>query len=168
MPIIAAHVRIDASTERVWDVLADFGGVHRTNPGVSASHLTSEESSGVGATRHCDLSFSGAATEERIVRWDEGRGLGIDIYDGKRLPFSKAEAEFTIEPDGEGSVLEATMACEMKYGPLGQVMDAVMVRRQYLKGWGQFIAGVKHHAESGDEVTADTPLDRGSVTLTVT
>ena len=110
MPVVAARVKIGASTERVWDVLADFGGGSKTNPGVSTSHLTSEEPTGVGATRHCDLTFSGATTEERIVRWDEGKGLGIDIYDGKRLPFSKATAEFNLEPDGEGSVLEATMA----------------------------------------------------------
>ncbi len=92
MPVVAARVKIDASTERVWQVLADFGVVSQTNPGVSTSHLTSEEPTGVGATRHCDLTFSGATTEERIVRWDEGKGLGIDIYDGKGLPFSKASA----------------------------------------------------------------------------
>jgi hypothetical protein len=47
---------IEAPIETVWTRLAeDIGSIVDWNPGVEASHLTSNNKQGLGACRHCDL-----------------------------------------------------------------------------------------------------------------
>jgi carbon monoxide dehydrogenase subunit G len=43
VPHITETVRIEASKEQVWSVLADFGGVAKFHPGLRGSHATSSQ-----------------------------------------------------------------------------------------------------------------------------
>lgn len=72
MQNVSATVEIEAPADKVWAVLADFGNIEAFNPGLTASYITGDSPSGVGATRHCDLSFAGASIEERISRPSAG------------------------------------------------------------------------------------------------
>ncbi len=65
--IIIRRVVIDAPKEKVWASLADFGNVQNLSPNVSKSYLTSDQISGLGATRHCDFTSMGAQVEEKII-----------------------------------------------------------------------------------------------------
>ena len=85
MTTITREVWIDAPHDKVWRILADFGGIYKYNPGVSNSHSTSSANEGVGATRHCDLLPAGSV-EERIIAWNEGRDYKLEIYDGRGVP----------------------------------------------------------------------------------
>ena len=51
--------RIAAPVEMVWAALADIGSIADWNPGVVASHTTSDQAEGLGATRYCDLGRAG-------------------------------------------------------------------------------------------------------------
>ncbi len=114
----SAHVEIDAPAAKVWDVLADFGNVRIFNPSVTDSHLTGDKQNGIGATRHCDLTVSGASIEERIVDWNEGGSYTVDIYDGTRNPFAKALGVFAVEPLGaDRSVASMSIEWKARGGP---------------------------------------------------
>ena len=52
MAHFSTQIRINATKEKVWEVLADFGGIYRWNPGVRHSYATSEAGHGLLATRH--------------------------------------------------------------------------------------------------------------------
>ena len=52
MPRFSTQIRIDAPKEKVWEVLADLGGIYKWNPGVVHSHSTSDSTGGEGAMRH--------------------------------------------------------------------------------------------------------------------
>lgn len=156
---ISYAVRIEAAPQRVWDILADFGKVANYNPNVTSSTLTSETEEGVGATRHCDLSMFGASIEERIVEWNAGESLGIEIYESKRLPIVRDQrASLRVEPEGSGAVLSGTLTYRVGLGPIGAAINALAVRKQLTKGWRGFLAGVKLHAETGTLVDGDTPV----------
>lgn len=88
---ITREVWIDTPRQKVWKVLADFGNVYLTSPNITKSYATSDQETGLGATRHCDLTLFGANLEERIVGWDEGHSLKIDIYDWENLPIIKTQ-----------------------------------------------------------------------------
>jgi len=166
MTKLSYETRIEAPVDRVWDVLADFGGTWRWNPNVTESHSTSEANSGLGAERHCDLAFAGAKVEERIVDWHDGRSYDVEIVDGSRTPpMNKPIAHFEVEADGDTTIVRASMQYEMKYGPLGWAMDRIMVRRKFGPLFGQILAGLKHHVETGELVTSDEGLDRAAVRL---
>ncbi len=161
----SAKVEIEASAEKVWDVLADFGNVSVFNPSVAESHSTTEETNGVGAARHCDLTVGGATIEERIVDWNEGSSYTIEIYDGSRNPFAKALGTLAVEPLGEGRSL-VSMSFEWK--PKGGFFSGFLGRA--LKGQNQkaitgVLAGLKHHVETGDPVAGRQKVDRSAVTV---
>ena len=155
------EIQIDASPETVWETLADFGGVARYNPTVVASRSLSEVNEGVGATRRCDLTIGGGHLEERINAWDEeARTYALDIVGGKRIPpFATAVATLAVRPDGVGSRVTAELVYTLKGGPAGRIMDKTMVTPKFGPAFADLLKGLKHHVETGEVVTEDTPLD---------
>jgi len=103
---IARKVTVNAQSQKVWEALADFGSVSRLSPNIIKSFKTSEQTGGVGATRHCDFAAMGAQVEERIVEWNEGESMKIDIYESKNMPsapfipYSKTPIMIVFSPSG--------------------------------------------------------------------
>ncbi len=152
--------RIAAPKDEVWSVLSDLGSIHRWNPGVKASHATSDAPGGEDATRHCDLQRPGGKAvgylEERAVEWREGDGYRIEITDSN-LPLKTASVEFALEADGDGTLVRVGPRYKLKGGPIGWLVDKVIGRRQYRKGMEQLAAGLKYHVETGNEVGDRVP-----------
>ena len=104
MPEFTVTRQINAPVEKVWEVLDDFGNIHRWNPGVKASGLTSEGPVAEGSTRHCDLAPLGSLNE-RIDRHEPNQRLAVDIYEASKLPISRSVADFNIAAHGDGTEL---------------------------------------------------------------
>jgi len=104
MPEFTITRQIDAPVERVWEVLNDFGGIHRWNPGVKHSELTSDGLVIEGSTRHCDLAPFGSVNE-RIERHEHHERLTVHVHETFKLPISSATADFNIEPKDGGTEL---------------------------------------------------------------
>lgn len=164
MTTINRSVVIDAPRSRVWEALRDIPGIQTWNPGVPSSHSTSETTEGMGATRHCDFTMPGSSVEERVVEWDDGHSYTIEIYDGTKLPpFKTARATLSIDEVDGRTVTHARMEYDLKMGVLGRLMNVMMVRSQFGKSFSGLLAGLKHHVETGEQVTADTQLDLAGV-----
>ena len=153
MPRYQATIDIDAPAEKVWKVIGDFGNIYRWNPSVPKSHLTSGTELGEGATRHCDLTSPGASIEERITDWQEGSSYTVDIYRKKRVPFVKdLTATVSVAPNGTGSTAGFDFQYQTTAGPIGKVMDRLVIGSQNRKVAERFVAGLKHYVETGEEV----------------
>ena len=157
------EVRISAPKEKVWQIIADFGGVYVYNPTVPNSYATSKNNGGEGATRHCDLAPFGSV-EERILEWREGDGYTLEIYASEKTPpFKKAIASLDLVEDGDGTIVKGTLEYALKFGPMGALMDATMARSKFDKAWSRLFAGLKHYAETGEPVGGKTTLNLGEV-----
>lgn len=164
MTTITHEVRINAPKEKVWDILADFGGIYKFNPGVSDSYSTSSANEGVGATRHCDLLPAGSI-EERIIEWNEGRDYKIEIYEGKGAPpFKSAIAHLKIQPGGDGTRVKMHLDYSLKFGLFGSLMDRLLVKQQFSKAVPGILAGLKHYVETGEVVDGKIRLSLQPVT----
>jgi uncharacterized protein YndB with AHSA1/START domain len=141
-----AEVHIDAPVESVWDVLADIGAIHTWNPGVVESHVTSETSDGVGASRRCNLAGN-TYFDEDVVEWSPNEAITFRIV-GTNMPFARADIAFRLQPEGGGTLVTVSPDYAMKFGPLGWLMDALMVRRNYRKGVAQLLDGLRAQVES--------------------
>lgn len=155
MTTISASTRINAPKARVWEVLADLGGISKWNPGVARSYYTSEQTRGDGASRHCDLQPRGWL-EERAFDWREGEGYTIDVYDSD-LPLERNRVRFTLSENGEATTVTVTADYKLKFGPLGALLDAVYGRRQFRRGFEGLLAGLKYHVETGELVGDAVP-----------
>ena len=146
MATFTSEARIQAPAEAVWDVLADIGAIHTWNPGVQDSHVTSESGEGVGASRHCDLGGKSYLNED-VVEWSPNEAITFRIV-SSNMPFARADIAFCLHPDGGGTRVTVSPDYAMKFGPLGWMMDALMVRRMYRKGMAQLLDGLRDHVES--------------------
>ena len=156
MASVTATTKINASKEAVWAVLANIGAISNWNPGVSKSYVTSDRARGDGAERHCDLGTKGDYLKERALDWREGEGFKIEVYD-TNLPLKRNVVTFSLQSDGEGTVVSVSPDYELKFGPIGVVMDRLCARAQLRKGMADLLAGLKYHVETGELVGDKVP-----------
>ena len=158
MGSFTTSVRIDASKDRVWEVLSDLGAIYKWNPGIAHSFTTSDAARGDNAMRQCDLP-DGGFLRERAFNWSEGEGFTIEIYDTS-LPLKESFVDFRATPEGEATVVNLKMDYKLKFGPIGVLMDAVFASRQARNGMADLLAGLKDYVETGKQANptrADEP-----------
>ncbi len=156
MAHFSTQIRIHATKETVWEVLADFGGIYRWNPGVRHSYSTSESNHGLLATRRCELLKGDDYLDERILEWRDGESFKVDIYE-TNLPIHRNVIEFSIEADGSGTIVTVAPDYALKYGLLGRLMNQIVVRRKFKKGMEDLLTGLKYHVETGEVVGDRVP-----------
>ena len=154
MGYFSVQTKIDAPKEKVWEVLADLGSIYKWNPGVS--HSTSESTQGEGATRHCDLQNPSGYLEERATNWREGEGFTIDIYESN-FPIKRNLVQFSVEANGNGTIVKVAPDYQFKFGPIGSLLDRLILGRQLRKGMANLLAGLKYHVETGEVVGDKVP-----------
>ncbi len=111
--------------DELWAVLADFPNIADWTAGLTASHATSERTSGVGAQRHCDLS-SGGTLEETVREWDEGHTLTISIDEVTKVPLKRATSTFRIDKSAKGHTITMETDFTPKGGPFGRLLGPVL------------------------------------------
>jgi hypothetical protein len=64
---------------------------------------------------------------------------------GTNLPFKTADIRFRLRPDPEngGTMVAVSPEHELKYGPIGALMDTLMVRKTYLQGMEGAASGLE-------------------------
>lgn len=143
MPEFTIIRQINAPVERVWDILDDFGDIHRWNPGVKASELTSEGQVTEGSTRHCDFAPFGAVNE-RIERHEPNQRLTVSLYQTFKLPISSAMADFQISAQDGGT--ELTLHYDYTLNFLGRMAKG-LTGKQMRKGMDGLADALKEESE---------------------
>jgi hypothetical protein len=145
MTVLENSIQIEASPEAVWRVLGALDALDQYDPGVKKSELLAGPNEGVGAARRCDLA-PGGWFEERVTDWKPNTALAFELYECT-LPLKRLAHRYTLTARDGGTFVTQTMEYELKLGPIGWLMDAVMVRRKWNDGIRGFFAGLKKHVE---------------------
>ncbi|WP_149304488.1 SRPBCC family protein [Pareuzebyella sediminis] len=148
--IIASVTEINASKEKVWEVLSPIGDIEKFHPLVKKSHAISTVKSGMGAKRHCELLPMGQMVEE-VVQWDEGSSFILQVIGGKMLPpYRFMEGKVDLIEIGKKTKVTFSFSYQLKYGILGRLMNALLIRPQFKKAPPQYVAGLKEYVEKLD------------------
>jgi ligand-binding SRPBCC domain-containing protein len=138
MTTLHHKIRIEAPVDDVWQAIAgDLTAVQHYNQTVSSARLLGDQREGVGAARRCELKPKGFV-EERVWEWTPGKAIGLEVAASEwPIVFMKWKTELAGE--GAGTLVSQEMNYELKFGPLGVLMDALVMRRR-LDGaiWGVF------------------------------
>ncbi len=154
-----------APVSDVWAILDDFGGIHRFSAGVERSPINpGTPSSGVGSERNCVL-YDGNNLQERVTASVEGKKLDIEIFQTS-MPIKDASGGFTLAPTPSGGTqITMRMQYTVKFGPLGMLMDAVMMKRMMTGSLDRLLAALDHHVVTGEEIGKDwTPPANAATT----
>lgn len=156
MTKLSSEIKINAPAQQVWAALADLERVQQFSPGVAKASYTTDSKEGVGAGRHCDLQGPSGWVEERVTEWNEGESLTIEIFDSS-YPLKQAFGRFTLTPAGEETNVSFDLDYELKFGPIGALLNVLIVRRLFGKANKTVLTGLKYHVETGEVVDKEIP-----------
>jgi len=146
MTIIRHDLRARCAPERVWALLADLEAVARYNPGVTTAAVRGTQRTGVGAVRACELAPKGRVVE-RVTIWEEGRALGLEIAESD-WPIHFMRWVTRVDAIDGGSRITQDLEYEVKLGPLGWVMDRLVMERKLRATLDAVLTSLVQHAES--------------------
>jgi ligand-binding SRPBCC domain-containing protein len=145
MTVLESSIRIAATPEKVWSVLASLDALAKYDPGVARSEIVSPATEGPGAARRCDLT-SGGWFKERVADWRPNETISFELYECT-LPVRRLRHSYALVREGTVTVVRQRMEYELKLGPVGRLLDALMVRRKWTAGIKGFLTGLKSYAE---------------------
>jgi ligand-binding SRPBCC domain-containing protein len=145
MTVLENAIRIEATPEKVWSALASLDTLHRYDPGVSRAEIVSEAKEGPGAARRCDLA-PGGWFKERVSEWRPHEALAFELYECT-LPVRRLKHTYTLVADGGGTIVRQRMEYQLKFGVLGRLLDAAVVKRRWNAGIRRFFGGLKRYVE---------------------
>jgi ligand-binding SRPBCC domain-containing protein len=145
MTVLENTIRIDAAPEKVWSALASLDALDRYDPGVAKVEIVSETREGQGAARRCVLT-PGGWFKERVSEWTPPEALAFELYECT-LPVRRLKHRYTLVADGGGTVVRQRMEYQLKFGVLGSLLDAVVVKRKWNAGIRGFFGGLKRYVE---------------------
>ena len=147
MTVLENSIRIDAPPEKVWSVLASLDVLDRYDPGVTKSEILTPLREGPGSARRCELK-PGGWFKERVADWRPNESLSFELFECT-LPVRRLRHSYTLTSDGAATIVRQRMEYELKFGPLGKLMDALMVRKKWDEGIKGFFTGLKQYVETG-------------------
>jgi ligand-binding SRPBCC domain-containing protein len=148
MTVLENSIRIDAPPEKVWAALASLEMLDRYDPGVVKAEIVSETREGPGSARQCDLT-PGGWFKEKVSEWRPHEALAFELYECT-LPVRRLKHSYRLVPDGSGTLVQQRMEYQLKFGPLGKLLDAVVVKRKWIAGIKGFFSGLKRYVEAGE------------------
>jgi hypothetical protein len=145
MTTIEHEIQAKCEPERLWMLLSDLEAVAHYNPTVSAARVRGARRSGVGAERSCDLRPKGTVVE-RVTHWEEGRAVGLEVAESD-WPIHYMRWVTRIAPAAGGSVITQTLEYQVKFGPLGWLLDRLVMKRKLAATLDSVFASLVKHAE---------------------
>lgn len=148
MTTIEHDVHAACAPERVWALLGDLEAVARYNPGVRRAAIEGAPRAGVGAQRTCELAPKGRVLE-RVTAWEEGRALGLEVVESD-WPIHFMRWVTRLEADARGTRITQRLEYRVKFGPLGWLLDRVVMKRKLTAALDEVFARLVRLAEHDD------------------
>lgn len=140
MTIVSHRFETSASPEKLWRCLSNLTLVKDYNPTVLSAQLRGNGRVGVGTLRACELKPKGKVLE-RVTVWEEGKAIGLEVVESD-WPVTKMSWVTRITPMGGGSILSQDLEYVMKFGPLGWLLNALVMKRNLTKNVGGALSGL--------------------------
>jgi len=139
-------VRINAPSGKVWKILANLESVQHYNPGVAKAEYITTIKSGIGAARKCDLK-DGAMVKETVTGWEYDRAITMELTESP-WPVRNMRWKTEVHNEGQFTRLSQVLTYEVKLGPIGRILNSLVMRNKMDKNLGQIFESLKQYAES--------------------
>jgi hypothetical protein len=151
MTTLHHQIRIEAAIDIVWAAIAgDLTAVQHYNPTVASARLLGSQREGVGAARRCELEPKGFV-EERVCEWTPKKAIGIEVT-ASEWPIVFMTWKTELAADGKATLVTQEMNYKLKFGPVGALLDVLMMRRKLNTGISDIFERLKAYAENSAAV----------------
>jgi hypothetical protein len=145
MTTIRHEVRANCPPDPIWALLSDLEAVQRYNPTVRRATVQGARRTGVGAERACELLPKGRVIE-RVTHWEDGRAVGLEVAESD-WPIRFMRWVTRLEPAGASTRITQSLEYEVKFGPLGWLLDKLVMKRRLTSTLDAVFASLVKHAE---------------------
>jgi ligand-binding SRPBCC domain-containing protein len=149
MATILNEIIIDAPIEKIWEALTEVEILEKYDPTVKRSIALSKNTKGIGAKRKVEMFDGKNWFEEQCTVHHPNEALTYELT-ACSFPVHQLKHSYSFEKIDNQTKVKQLMHYKMKYGWLGKIMDALMVRKQSDKGIKKFFAGLKSYAETNN------------------
>jgi len=151
---VEVSVMLISPREAVWNNLKDFASVQNYHPTVTSSTRLNDKVTGIGAERSCTFN-DGNTILERIIDYYEGDHYVVDIFDMGKMPLKSAQAIVGIRMGVDGlAELFMSMEFKAKFGPLGWVMERMMMAKMFKRLMLSILNGLNAYSKTGVPVAS--------------
>ncbi len=140
------EIIINGSIEDIWETLNTVDVLDQYDPTVKKSVATSKTKTGLGASRKVEMKDGKNWFEETCTISEPNKALKFELT-ACSFPVHSLNHSYSFEENGGQVKIKQVMCYQMKFGLLGKIMDALMVKKQSDKGIKLFMAGLKEHIE---------------------
>lgn len=154
MTTITGSTTVQISKDTAWNILADLSGVQNYNPSVLKAYYVSDHREGLDAARICEL-VGGVTVREAAVEWQDGETytLTVEFIEGMAPPIRDMHGTLSLHSiDDQTTRLDVAISYDPKFGPMGALMNVMMIRNQFEKTIAGMLTGFEHHALTGEYV----------------
>jgi hypothetical protein len=145
MATVEVRAFIQATPERVWQIIADLEGQKHWMVDVSSLEIVGEKRSGAGAVLELTSRLFGLPVVKDIMEvttWDPPRELGV-VHRGQ---FSGSGA-FRLEPQGCGTLFTWWEDFKAPLGELGELGHSWIIKPHLERVFSRSLANLKWIAE---------------------
>ena len=84
--------------------------------------------------------------EEKVTEFEPNKALTFQLT-ACSYPVHQLKHSYTFESDGDQTNVKQVMQYKVKFGLLGKVLDALMIKKQSDEGIKKFFMGLKNYLE---------------------
>ncbi|MBI3580024.1 MAG: SRPBCC family protein, partial [Ignavibacteriales bacterium] len=86
--------------------------------------------------------------KERVIGFEPQKSLAIEMYESS-WPMKFMRWQTSLKPAGKQTIVEQDLEYQVKFGLLGKLMNALVMRKKLDAGIAGVFAGLKNYVESG-------------------
>lgn len=162
MTTLYFDIIVSGDREEIWKVLVDFAGISVFHPFVRKSYtINGTPDTGLGAERRCELSADGKKyQDERIVRFVDGKEYDVEISGGNQFaPVNNLLGTMGMESLTKNQHrIYLKTSYQPKYGPIGMMINTLILKPFISKALNGVLVGFKHHIETGQSIQSVSTL----------
>jgi ribosome-associated toxin RatA of RatAB toxin-antitoxin module len=147
MATIHNEIIINASVDKIWEALANIELLVKYDPTVKQSTALSENKSGLNAKRKVLMLDGKNWFDEKVTVFNPNEALTYQLTDCS-FPIKGLQHSYSFEKLGSRTKVKQVMEYTVKFGLLGKLLDAMMIRKQSDAGIKKFFVGLKSYAET--------------------
>ena len=149
MATIHNEITINAPIEKIWTALTEIDLLDKYDPTVKKSSAITSVKSGIGAKRKVDMLDGKNWFEEKVTEYKTNETLTYKLT-ACSFPIHKLKHSYSFEIVGGQTKVKQVMDYTVKFGLLGKLLDAMMIRKQSDSGIKKFFVGLKSYAEKNN------------------
>ena len=155
MSIVQETQVVNGSIAQAWAAVSKMGAVQDWHPNVARATVLTTHDTGIGASRRVEFQ-DGNSVVETVIEESDQQFTTVEMTESPMLRKALVTIR-TKERSADTTEVTFSIDYSLKFGPIGWLIDVLMMKRIFRKVFPLALAGLSYHLETGELVTDSIP-----------